>query len=817
MLLVLAVGGFATSCGQDDVDDAAYSEGYGVYFATDMDTEYLIEEGQTLVQIPVLRSKAMAADSFSVSVVATPSEEALEVLNIPYTADFAAGETKTTLDITFDFDDIEAGQEYAVTLQLHSEGNLSEYGLKVVDVVIKFDPWTLLEGEAHFRDAAVFELYTMGLGLPLAGNAQSACQVEQSDVDKNLYRLVEPFNQELVAQLLAPVGVGPADAAYFFSPANEYLYFVINEDNSAYILPSNTGISLEFNGEGIPYLFSYVPENFDEGDFPATKDEPNPYYGTYDPATKTITFPKGGVCVGCDLGWLFANTTGMTRIVLPGGLWMNPVVSAELKHIMLDSEMVRSATFLVTLNDDCSSYMAALAEGDISKDTEALAEVAAGMIDGSVESKTYTKAGEISIEYPRAGTYTLVLQPIGKDGKTYGAPVALVFEDLNAAVSPADFQVEVSVTELTQSTVTFETVPNTDKIYYYFDYMPKADFDAQLEAANGSMEVMISNYFADYIDYLNASSGYLYTIEEVIPLISTSGATTYSARRLDPNTEYTYFVFPIDIKTGATRGEVTVETIKTLSIEGASEGYKQWLGVWTVTGTEVFNIQTGAFGAAATFNIQLSAADADAGTYYMDGWDREFTGYGVPVYWNEAAGVLEFRNNQYMGYDSYNGAHRDFFGYFTYEMEVPAQDGSVQTMRGLELKYDYLNFEESTDNEVMMVGEIAADGTATVTGQMIKGEILNANDEIEVIDAKVAGMNVFALDDKGGFYGVFATFNLSLGDYTLTKVPETAPQNFGKAATMPVRMNDELQKQLNNTPKMVRLNEAARNNYVMAR
>ncbi len=818
MLLVLAVGGFATSCSEDEADNAAYSEGFGVYFSTEMDTEFLLEEGQTVVQVPVLRSKAAADAAYSISVIATPSEAADGLLNIPYTADFAAGEYKTTLDITFNFNNIKPGEEYLVNLQLYSEEkNVSDYGLSSVDLVIKFDPWTQLEGDAHFRDGAVCDLYKEAFGLGVEAGAQSACKIERSDLNPNLYRLVEPYNAELMVQMLAPFGMSIGEMIYFITEQEEYFYFEIYEDNRVYIDASDTGIDLGLGeGEGVPYVFTYTPENFAE--FPADEE---PGYGTYDPATMTITFPKeNAVATGCDLGWLFSNTTGMMRIVLPGGLWMNPTAQATLDHLKLDSEMVRSASFKVTLNDDCGSYLAALAEGNITKDVAALNEFAAGMIDGSNASKLYTEAGEITLEYPRGGAYTLVLQPIGKDNQTYGAPFAVAFEDLSSEVSPLDFKAEVTLSDLNYSTVSFNVTPNTNKISYYFDYMPTDLFEESLAAAENSMEVMLKNYFVEYIEYLNLSSGYFYQLEEVLPLISSLGPDTYSFRRLEPNTDYTYFVFPVDLKTGDARGEILVDNFTTKSYENASAGYKQWLGSWEVSSVETFHLNNGVFsGTPTSFVIDLSVDDADAGTYYMDGWDKESTGYGVPVYWNEAAGQLEFRNNLYMGYDEYNAAHRDFFGYFTYELEIPGENGAEsQTVRGVELKYDFENFKASTDHEVMMVGKVAADGTATVTGQMIKGKILAADNETVLeIDAKVAGMNVFALTDEGGFYGVFATFNLSIGDYMLKPYVPTTPQRFTVASKMPERMQQLFEKQYNETPKMVRLNEAARNNYVMAR
>lgn len=831
MLLVLAVGGFATSCSEDDVD-TAYNEGQGVYFSIDSEVVYELEEGQSSVQIPVYRSKKGADQPFEISVVS--QYEDIDVFTIPYTASFAAGETKTMIDITFDFDDIEPGYPYEVILQLYSEEvNVSDYGLKSLDLLIKYDPWTSL-GTGYFRDDMVSTFYQAGLGIGANVGLQTPVEIQQSVVDPTLYRMVEPFSASFFSKIF---GVDEIYVPMYglASPEVNYLQFVINEDNSVYfpavdtnnddkLEEQNVGVNLDAlagGGLGETYVLSYLSDYFN-----GPKEGEN--YGTYNPATKEVTFPVESIIVFCDLGGMPVNLSGLTRIVFPGGVWQSPEVTARFEGLALSADMTRTVTVKVEMNDDCASYYYYLVDGDISTEQAQIEALAADIMAGEIEeAEKSTKDGELKIVYPRGGTYTILFVPVAEDGETAGVPYTLVFDDLSTEVSPADFLPTVELGNQTATELTVAITPNTNKIPYYFDYMTTEEYEEKLAAAEDSFEMLLNIYFGEYIELLNNQTGYIYQLEEVLPQISSKGADSYDLRRLDPKTEYTYFVYPIDLTTGMPCGPVVVDTFTTPSAEGGSDAYNQWLGKWEVTSAAAFDVtQYMMLSTPKKFTVTFSVKDLD-NSYYLDGWDSEFIEYGTHIDWDAEAGKILFRNNQYFGNYGY---HALFASWATFEdTEVNEETGEEETYMGIEFIFAE-DFKTTDSHEVCMEGAVAEDGTATVVGLDTELELLTGYDDdgneiYETFQAKYSGMTTLAVDDYGYMAGVYITGSaLSLGDYTLTKVvveeetPEATPQSLmmgGKK--LPARMEAALFDQVKESPRMQRMGEAMKNNMVMLR
>ncbi len=828
MLLVLAVGGFATSCSEDDVDNGSYYEGQGVYFSIDSEVVYELEQGQTSVQVPVYRSKRGADQPYEISVVAQYDEE---IFTIPYVASFAAGQTETMLNITFDFDDIEPGYPYDIVLQLFSEEtNVSEYGLSVLELLVKYDPWEVL-GTGYFRDDMVSTFYKVGLGIGANVGLQTPVEIQRSLVDPTLYRMVEPFSASFfskifgIDEILVPM-YGLA------SPEVNYLQFVIREDNSVYfnLVDTNNdgkfeeqlvGVNLDAlagPGLGETYVASYTDEQYQNG----SADN----YGTYDPATKQITFPMESIVVFCDLGGLEVNNSELTRIVLPGGVWQSPEVTAEFVGLSLSADMSRKVTVKVKMNDDCLYYYYLLVDENITDDQERIEALTAEIVAGDKEEAVKSSvSGELSLSYPRGGNYTLLFVPVGQDEETVGVPYALAFDDLSTELSPSDAEFDIELTTVSTTELNIGITPNSNKISYYFDFMTTEEYEEMMAAADGSFETLLNIYFGDYIEMLNNQTGYIYQLEEVLPMIASKGYDSYDLRRLDSETEYTYFVYPINLKTGMPSGPVVVDTFTTPSTEGGSEAYNQWLGTWKVTSNAAFNLASNQMlSSPKTFEVTFSVKDLD-NSYYLDGWDSENIEYGTHIDWDAANAKILFPNNQFFGNYGYYAL---FSAWATYEFtEVNEETGEEETYTGLEFVYDNENFMESAEQDVCMEGAVAEDGTATVVGLETQLTLPTHYDEngdlvYETFDGKYAGMTVFALDEYGNIMGAYIKGQaLSLGDYTLEKVveeaPEAAPQSFNMSKKLPARLEANLQERVAETPKMQRIREAQANNMVVLR
>lgn len=558
MFLVLAVGGFA-SCSDDDNVDRYVETGQGVYFSVDTPTSFLLEENASSISLTLYRNQSEG--EFEVAVV--PVTEHENLFTVPESVIFADGETEAELTIGVKFVRIEAGVSYPLTLTLADQKNLSQFGYNSVDLTVKYDPWTFV-GMAKWRDDIFDYPFNLGGSFP-----ETEVELYESDVTPGRYRLKNVYTPEFAAQIF-----GGSAEDWQGATREGYITFDATDPSRVIIEMSDIGFIVN-SGYGWMQIVSNCEENGITG--------ADNLYGTL--KDKIITFPAEAILLYLPLyegGFLLpANGSAKTRIVLPGGVALEPAVAVEYKGILTTPDYEATAIFNTTMNEDAGFYRWTVVPGNIEADAEALAALVDGIKKGTVESTKEMADAECTYLLYEPGDYSAVFVPYSADETVVGVPTVVPFEYTSGGgISPAQFVAQFETVTVDETYAIFNITPNTDRYAYYWDMLPKSDYD-EVCAEYGSIEA----YSLAFLEYV--ASSYNVTLPEVIAAYSTKGAIeSQVVERLAANTEYVLWAFCINEATGASRSELSTATFTTLEAQPLEADYEALLGTWTITSTK---------------------------------------------------------------------------------------------------------------------------------------------------------------------------------------------------------------------------------------
>lgn len=552
-LFLTLLGALAfVACSDDDVREADWSgiQGDGVYFEMGAQTSYLLEADQSSLKVPVMRSFTEGALTVMVSLT---DDSGIFVAD--QMARFADGEEQGSVEIVFDFDDVEAGVAYKLTLMLLDDSHKSGYGEQELTFTVKYDPWTLV-GKGYYRDDIISSNFNI-----LTPYAETQCEVYESDVNKGVYRLANVYN--------SPSYSGPMfgyDPVSFAGNVQEG-YIILNCQNpdKVYMVESNMGLNIN-SAYGWMTCGSICPENGFEN------------YECYGKMVNgVITFDVDGLFLFLPLyngGYtLRANSEGMTRVVMPGASAVEPVVTVDYEGVLIDPNSNASAIFNLELNADAEVvYFAAV---DAASDLNA---ALAGMLDGSVECEEITESGEFVYNIYEPGQYVGIFLPATKDGSVLGTPQAVPFEYSAGGMTPSQFAVEFSV-EVDETEALIGLTPNTDKYEYYWDLMDETTY-GQIIATYGSIEA----YTIAYLEYVAGNYGI--SVADVLAVYASKGAVEPSLYEgLAPGTKYILYAYCVNMQTGEARSEISTSEFETLTPAPLEADYEAILGTWTITST----------------------------------------------------------------------------------------------------------------------------------------------------------------------------------------------------------------------------------------
>lgn len=754
-LFLTLLGALAFVACSEDTREADWSgiQGDGTYFAVDAQTSYKLEANQSSVKIPVMRS---FTEGVLATLVSLTDESGIFVADS--NARFADGEAEGSVEIVFNFDDIEAGVAYQLTLALLDDTHKSGYGERELTFTLMYDPWTYV-GKGYFRDDIISSNFSI-----LTPYAEVLCDIYESDVTEDVYRLANVYNSPLYS---APMfGVDPS----VFGGNVREGYIVLNCQNpdKVYMVESEMGLNIN-SAYGWMTCGSICPEN---------GFEKYNYYGKM--VNGVITFDTNGLFLflpDYSGGYaLQANYDGMTRVVMPGASAIEPVVKVEYEGVMIDPDSNASAVFNLELNADAEVvYFAAV---DAASDLNA---ALAGMMDGSVECEAIYESGEFTYAITEPGQYVGIFLPATKDGSAVGTPVGISFEYSTGGVTPSQFAVEFTV-EADETFAYLAVSPNTDKFNYYWDFMSAADYEKAV-GEFGSIEAYCQAFF-EYVAQLNSVS-----VPVVMEAYASQGLVEETlVEGLEAGTTYVAYAFCVDMTTGAARSVATLHEFSTLESQPLEADYEALLGTWTVTSSSSEEGKT-----PISFDLTFSQKKSNM-MYDVTGW----TGIPYPI----------------VAYYQAGDAETDALFYFTEQATNTTFSSQYGTIRVCFFGRYY----EPEYSQNIFMGEVGAPCLVGGLSSATAGNIEPWSVTIEGTKYNYIGADLFGLILDGDYAGQGVTFaeDLTVGPYTMEKAAAT--QSFEPKAQFSTGMSLIREANLRNVDgKLLRREFLSKHNCVMIR
>lgn len=383
-----------------------------VYFAKEAATSFNLLEVET-VEIPVMR--AVTAGALDVAITATVDEAHQGLFNIPSSVSFADGEATTTLTITFDPADLEFDTSYPVSLQIAAD-KITDYGKDLLNLVLDYPAPYELVGTGLFREDIMTTFFSVE-------NVEYEAEIYTNFINpgyiyvKNVYTSLYPYND-------------PGD----YVTEDHYLAINVSDPNEVIIPRQKIGLNW---GYGDVEIATTVPGTFKDG---------------------VITFPAKGLLICMpeyDDGFYYANANGMFRVVMPGVELTDYSLALTYSGVRADAKNDVRPVVDAVFGADVAEIMYAVVPGNIQYDGDAIAEVVAGMADGSIASATVAAVDQVDDEEEllqmelvgaepvEAGIYTMVAIPLNADGDAEVADltsVAFYVNSVSEASEAMDFQ-----------------------------------------------------------------------------------------------------------------------------------------------------------------------------------------------------------------------------------------------------------------------------------------------------------------------------------------------------------------------------------------
>ena len=222
---------------------------------------------------------------------------------------FKEGQRETTLKVWFD--NIEIGKKYTCRMSITDPLYVSQYAENASSVTftVQMFDWKKI-GKATYRDALFSDMFMWG-GRYLETEVDI---YERTDAaGKGYYKLENVYSAEYIARLVEGEEAFNEDPEGLTDSYKRYIEntsLIINATNpdKVYMPIQKTGFSDPSMGDIM--IASDVTEVWGASS--------NLLYGTVS-EDKVITFPKNGLLISLGQYFYFSNSSGKTRIVLPGG------------------------------------------------------------------------------------------------------------------------------------------------------------------------------------------------------------------------------------------------------------------------------------------------------------------------------------------------------------------------------------------------------------------------------------------------------------------------------------------------------------------
>ena len=432
---LVAVAALFTACTKDQNWSAGeQAQGAQVYFVDGVATNVTVEAETSSFEVTVMRGNVDEAATVPLKVAVSAAkvdEEAdpinyAELFTVPANVSFGAGKDTAKFTVSFDRASLEDGQTYTLTFSINDAGAVTPYGYdKQTWTLVVPEPLVLL-GTGYWVDDIVGPLFGLNVTtypVEVYENLKTPGYIYLKDLYTNA------FKQTLIDEF----GIDEESI-----PTWPDSYFAIDvTDPTAVAIPGQfTGLDIGYGDMGIWSLATGTLEN------------------------GIISFPTKGLAIQDDDGAYYANTSGLTKLYMPG----TPMTDFSLELAYGGFRVAEDNATIYPIaraayGEDVAEIQYAFVAGDITKDVEALTAALAGIEDGSVVSNKVgvttsvnAEGEEInemtleSVEGAEAGVFTVIAIPYSADGEAQYEDLAFTsfyVQGVGAAETPeVDLELE---------------------------------------------------------------------------------------------------------------------------------------------------------------------------------------------------------------------------------------------------------------------------------------------------------------------------------------------------------------------------------------
>lgn len=421
-----------------------------------------------------------------------------------------------------------------------------------------------------------------------------------------------------------------------------------------------------------------------------------------------------------------------------------------------------SAKAEVTVRGDETATWYAFVTEDLDTDADDLITSAVGELS-DIESVLKTGNGEVEFTDLTSGTdYRVIVTGLAADGTVSGRAADEEFStsrDPNAWSVNPDWSVEYidrGLFEVQGGTMYGDrinvTVAEDNLDYYYLTAVSADDFSGLYNNDVATLANAIIEELNALIEENNAT--YPDQPVSILDLLNTgSGSLIMSPLDDEPN-----YLFMIGIQPDGLLGEglgLYAQSAEfTPAVEESSDGYKKWLGEWTLSGTGLkYNQETGEQTVGMCTDVVTIVESIPNYEYAVYGWQQGLMGFygdsdaiGFVARYNAATESLSFHTSSDLGTveTNYGPGVVEFSGYCDgTSFGYPGEDISIGG------EYD------------IAIATMSPEGTVSVEPQIIP---LMGGQSVEL-----TGMQYYATVSDGGIYWYADHPRFSYDDFTMVK------------------------------------------------
>ncbi len=445
-----------------------------------------------------------------------------------------------------------------------------------------------------------------------------------------------------------------------------------------------------------------------------------------------------------------------------------PGPSATVRFSVEVTEVTEtSAKAEVTVRGDEAATWYAFVTEDLDTDADDLITSAVGELS-DIESVLKTGNGEVEFTDLTSGTdYRVIVTGLAADGTVSGRAAD---EEFTTSRDPNAWNVNPGWSisyagrgsyEIQSGTMYGDRIdivmPEDDLNYYYILPVSVTDFEQVYHSSVAALANPLIEEFNAMIEENNTA----YPDNPVfITDLLYSGANSWI---MEPLANEQQYLFMIGIEPNGAYGEglglYAQSEAFTPAVEESSDGYKKWLGDWTVSGTGlIYDEETGDLSEGTCSNTVAIVESIPNYEYTVYGWQQGLMGsygesdaIGSVARYDASTGALSFVSSSDLGQvntGSYGMGTVEFLGYCDgASLGYPGEDVSING------EYD------------IAIATMSSEGTVTVTAQSIP---LMGGQTVELI-----GMQYYALVTVGGesgrLYGYASQPRFSDGGFTMVK------------------------------------------------